>query len=304
MVRRSWLLVPASDSEAVREASSSGADAVVLDLVELVHESAKHDARLCVKEAIALGGDSGAEVFVQVDSELLYADLEVSVWPGLAGVVVSRTESARDVLAADELLASLEDRRGLQAGTVQVVPSVETALGNRNAYDVATASSRVWGLTLGRADLVMGLRPEPSGEIHLLPYLMQRLITVANAAGVTPLGAWWRSPARGLLAGADDTYEAALRGRRAGFRGSLCLSADQVEPLNRGFSPSPGEVDEARRLVELYRAAESEGAAAFRTDDRIADLSTLKQVVALLAYAEACTAHDEAKPQVARAAAS
>jgi citrate lyase beta subunit len=74
--------------------------------------------------------------------------------------------------------------------------------------------------------------------------------------------------------------------------------------LNRGFSPSPGEVDEARRLVELYRAAESEGAAAFRTDDRIADLSTLKQAVALLAYAEACTAHDEAKPQVARAAAS
>jgi len=39
----------------------------------------------------------------------------------------------------------------------------------------------------------MDLRPEPSGELHLMPYLMQRLITAANAAAVMPLGAWWRA---------------------------------------------------------------------------------------------------------------
>ena len=38
------------------------------------------------------------------------------------------------------------------------------------------------------ADLEMDLRPVADGEIHLMPYLMQRLIIVAGAASVTPWG--------------------------------------------------------------------------------------------------------------------
>jgi citrate lyase beta subunit len=94
----------------------------------------------------------------------------------------------------------------------------------------------VRALTLGRADLVMDLRAEPSHEIHLMPYLMQRLIIIARAAGVAPIGAWWRAPDRGLLATPENTYEAAQRGRAIGFKGAMCLRANQVEPLNRAFA--------------------------------------------------------------------
>jgi citrate lyase beta subunit len=82
----------------------------------------------------------------------------------------------------------------------------------------------------------MDLRPEPSGEIHLMPYLMQRLVIVAGAAGVTPLGAWWRAPDRGLLATPENTYKAAHRGRAIGFKGAMCLLAGQVEPLNKAYA--------------------------------------------------------------------
>ena len=98
------------------------------------------------------------------------------------------------------------------------------------------ASKRVRALTLGRADLAMDLRPEPSGELHLMPYLMQRLIIIARAIGVAPLGAWWRAPDRGLLATAENTLQAAKRGRAAGFTGALCLRAEQVAPLNKMYA--------------------------------------------------------------------
>jgi citrate lyase beta subunit len=65
---------------------------------------------------------------------------------------------------------------------------------------------------------------------------MQRLIIIAGAAGVTPIGAWWRAPDRGLLATAENTYQAAHRGRAIGFKGALCLAGHQVEPLNRAFA--------------------------------------------------------------------
>jgi len=235
-MRRSWLLVPASKAEQVAAAPRAGADVIVLDLVELVAEEDKFETRERLQGAVAAVSAGGVEVFVQIDPELCYADLHACVWPGLAGVVVSRAESPQQIVEIDEQLGRLEHERGILPGALKIVAALETARGNHAAYDVARASPRVCGLTLGRADLVMDLRPEPSGEIHLMPYLMQRLIIIARAAGVTPVGAWWRAPDRGLLATPEHSYQAGQRGRAIGFKGAMCLRANQVEPLNRAYS--------------------------------------------------------------------
>jgi len=322
-VRRSWLLVPLTKEAGLLSAGRSGADVVVLDLVELVREEDKPAARELVVAAIATVGAGGAkapavgpvevpalssievpalspvEVFAQVDPELLYADLRACVWPGLRGVVVARLESARQVAEADALLGQLEEERGIAPHTLEIVASLETARGNQDAYNIATASRRIWGLTLGRADLVMDLRPEPSGEVHLMQYLMQRLITVANAAGAVPLGAWWRAPDRGLLATPENTYQAALRGRAIGFKGSLCLRGNQVESLNRGFTPTQAEVQEARRLLESYNAGVAQWVAVIREGDRIIDRGAATQARRLIDWATACAARDQAKSAAA-----
>jgi citrate lyase subunit beta/citryl-CoA lyase len=233
--RRSWLLAPMSRPERVAALARSGTDAIVLDLVELVPEEAKHGARLEVASALATASGAAA-AFVMIDPELAYADLHACVWPGLAGVVVSRAESVAQMREIDELITRLEQQRGIPAGAVEIVVALETARGNQDGYEIAAASPRVAALTLGRADLVMDLRPEPDGEIHLMPYLMQRLIVIAGALGKAPLGAWWRAPDRGLLATPENTYRAARRGRALGFQGALCLSPDQVQPLQRAFT--------------------------------------------------------------------
>ena len=231
--RRSWLLVPVSKPDLLAQSRGAGADVVVLDLVELVAEKDKPAGRQNAKAAISQGG--GAEVFAQVDSRALEADLGACVWPGLTGIVVSRAESPAQIEQAATQLARLERERGMASETVKIVVALETAPGNHAAYDIGRASPRVCGLTLGRADLIMDLRPEPDNEIHLMAYLMQRLIIIAGALDVTPIGAWWRAPDRGLLATPENTYEAARRGRAIGFKGAMCLRANQVEPLNRGY---------------------------------------------------------------------
>jgi citrate lyase subunit beta / citryl-CoA lyase len=271
--------------------------------MEFVPEGMKPAARERLPEVISSVAQGGAEVFAQVDQELLYADLSAAVWPGLSGILIPRLESPRAVAEADSLLTQFEDKRGLRPGTLQIIAVLDTAKGNDAALDIARASRRIWGLTLGRADLVMDLRPEPSGELHLMPYLMQRLIMAANAAGIAPLGAWWRAPARGLLADPDDTYSAAVRGRRIGFQGALCLRANQVEPLNRGFTPASSEAQEARELLADYEAGTQNGTAVMRLQDRIIDLAMARQASQLLAYADACAQRDVGKTQAKRRAA-
>jgi citrate lyase subunit beta / citryl-CoA lyase len=302
-IRRSWLIVPSDDAAQVEQAAASATDVIVLDLMAFVPEGMKPAARERLPEAISKVARGGAEVFAQVDQELLYADLSAAVWPGLSGILIPRLESAQEVAEADGLLTQFEDKRGLRPGTLQIIAVLDTAKGNDAALDIARASRRIWGLTLGRADLVMDLRPEPSGELHLMPYLMQRLIMAANAAGVAPLGAWWRAPARGLLAYPDDTYTAAVRGRRIGFKGALCLRSDQVEPLNRGFTPTSSEAQEARELLADYEAGTQDGSAVMRLQDRIIDLAMARQASQLLAYADACTQRDMGKTQAKQRAA-
>ena len=233
--RRSWLVVPVSKPDLIARAAKSGADVIVLDLAEFVVEADRESARTNFAAALQSARSAGAEAFAQVDPTALYDDLNACVHPGLAGIVITRAESVGEIAEADALLSRLESERGIAAGTVQIVPALETARGNHVGYEIARASPRICALTLGRADLIMDLRAEPSNEIHLMPYLMQRLIIVAGAVGITPLGAWWRAPDRGLYATADSTYAAGRRGRAIGFKGALCLVDQQVEPLNRAY---------------------------------------------------------------------
>ena len=233
---RSWLIVPASRDAAIDEAARAGADVVVLDLFELLADKDKAAARGAMRSSIERARTAGAAVYAQVDPGALEVDLDAAVWPGLAGVVIARAETTQQIGDASLVLDRLERERAVTPGTVRIVAALETARGNHSAYDVLTASPRVHAATLGRADLVMDLRAEPSGEIHLMPYLMQRLVIVCGAAGVTPLGAWWRASDRGLLATPDNTYHAAKRGRAIGFKGAMCLRGDQVAGVNEAFA--------------------------------------------------------------------
>ena len=234
-MRRSWLLVPPFE-DAVDEALGHGPDVLVVDMVELVPPEARAQAvkRLSgvVERAVA---SERTEVFLQVNLNRMSEELEAGIRPGVSGIVLPWLEWRAHVRYADTVLRRLEEGRRITKGSLQVVVSLDTALGNHRAMELINASPRVWGVSLGRADLAMDLRPGPDGEFHLLPFLMQRLIIVAGAAGVTPLGAWWRTPARGLMAPPSDTYEAAARGKALGFRGSFCVAGEQALALNRGF---------------------------------------------------------------------
>ncbi len=311
-------MVPASKPELVERCSTFGADVVVFDLEDMVHDSRKFEARTRVKDGIAQARRGGAEVFVRCDIELLYADLEASIWYGLDGVILPKVTSQAQIEEADALLSELEVVRGVGRAalpgeideaddarsvekSLELHLSLENARGNREGIELIAASPRVRSISLGRADLVMDLRPEPSGELHMMPYLMQRLIALAGKAGVTPIGAWWQGNARGLRASPADTEIAARRGRAAGFKGALCLDLDQVEPLNRGFTPSADECDHARMIIDASAVAEVAGRRYAELGGTLIDRATAEAARALLDRAEACAARDRLKEAAAAA---
>jgi citrate lyase subunit beta/citryl-CoA lyase len=306
-IRRSWLIVPANDSERLAEAARAGADVVVLDLQDMVHETKKHAARKCIRDAIPQICERGSEVFVRADIELLYVDLHAAVWRGLSGVMLPGVTRVEQVQEADSLLGALQAERGVvkppPVGDVleaddPVSPEqalelhlcLDTGRGNWDAVDLILASSRVRSISLGRADLVMDLREEPTGDLHLMPYLIQRLIIIANATGVQPIGAWWRATSRGLVASPEDTLAAAITGRQAGFKGGICMRANQAAALNQGFTPTTSETASAESVLAAPPAAQGNGG--------LIDTSRAAIAANLIAWAAACTAREQGRATV------
>ena len=311
-VRRSWLIVTAHDAGALTEAADSCADVIVLDLQDTVHDSSKHRARENIRVATGQMRSRGAEVFVRSDAELMHADLASSVWPGLTGVMLPGVTSAEQVREADRILGQLEAQRGVvkppPVGEVREADDprepdqaleihlcLDTGRGNWGAMDLIQASDRVKSVSLGRADLVMDLREEPSGDLHMMPYLMQRLIVITSAAKVQPIGAWWRATSRGLVAGYDETLEAATTGRRAGFYGALCMKTNQVAALNIGFTPSVEEISRASVTVDAFTRARASGEPTIAIDREIIDAPRSAIAAKVLEWSAACRARDRSK---------
>jgi citrate lyase subunit beta/citryl-CoA lyase len=85
----------------------------------------------------------------------------------------------------------------------------------------------------------------------------------------------------------DHFLTDAAQGRALGYRGKLCIHPAQVALAHRAFTPSPEEVDRARRLVAAYEEAVAGGHAAIAFDGQMVDEPLARHARAVLAAADA-----------------
>ena len=202
---------------------------VVLDIEDGLPDSEKAAGRRAVADWLHDGG----RAWIRISSAATppwHADLEaLSAAPGLAGIMLAKTESADDVAATAARLPADTPLVGL----------VESALGIESALAIARACSRIaFGVGDFRHDTGMSADP------MVLAYPRARLVIASRAAGLpAPIdGPTLRDQVRHL---ARDTEVA----KAAGMSGRLCLDAGHASTINTLLSPSPVEIDEARRTL-------------------------------------------------------
>lgn len=265
-VRRSILAMPVNVRRFVESASRRNADAVVLDLADAVAPEQRAHARTLVREALSLVTASGAEAWVRVNRDTVEDDCEASVWRGLSGVVLAKTETPEDVQRADRVLGRLEAERGIAPGTTRIAATIESALGVRNAHAIAAASPRVEAVVVGEAGLAadLGLPMAAPDEADALAYPRSVADLAARAVGLAPQG----------------------------HRSAVVLHPQHVEAANRAFTPTTEQVQQALAIVYAFEEADRRGEAYGVHRGRIVDAPAAASARALLAYAEDCAARD------------
>jgi citrate lyase subunit beta/citryl-CoA lyase len=300
LIRRSNLLVPVTDAEAVKSAWRHNADAVTLDLEEGVPAARKAEARALVKDA------SAAEVYVRVNKAFLKADLEASVWPGLRGIMLPQVESAAEVLQAADIVTALERSRGLAAGSLCFIVLLESARAVWDIRAILTASPRVAQAGLDEPDLAGNLgiastlRHDP--EFDPFVYARGRLAFEATAAKVSPVGMAYPLSVQARAAPEAAVHAAATKARNSGMKGVICPHPGWVAPVNAAFTPTPELVAWNRRVREAFAAGVAAGTAAVPLDGKMIDVPVDEWAIVVLAMAEACAARDAEKEAARRTA--
>lgn len=289
-VMRSVLFVPSTVERFVERAPHSGADVVCLDLEDSIAPAEKARARVMAAEAIGSMPDTGYLTFVRVNdlgTGLLEDDLLAVVRPGLDGVLLPKADSAEAVKRVDNYLTILERERELAKGTVGIVPLIETPLGIVNCHEICSASSpRLVGAALGAEDLAAAMRIQRSRGGQEVQWPRAQLALAAHAGGLVPID----TPEPDYSDLEHLEREAALA-RSLGYRGKLCIHPDQVALLNRVFSPTDEEIDEARSIVERFEEEGiAKGRAAIPINGKMVDTPIYRRAKRLIEWAESAPA--------------
>jgi citrate lyase subunit beta/citryl-CoA lyase len=285
---RSVLAVPASNLGMAEKALASAADAVFLDLEDAVAPDEKAGARGKIVRALReLDWHDRPTLYRAnaLDTPYFYRDLvEVVEEAGdrLDIVMIPKVQRPEDLHVAAALLSQIEMAVGLEAGKVELEAQIESAEGLVNVDGIARATERLTALHFGPGDFAASVRMPQTNigtmdewdEVypgHRFHYAMQRIVVAARARGLRAVD--------GPLADYRDEEglrESCLLARSLGFDGKWCIHPAQIETVNEVFSPTPREIEWAKKVVAAYEEASAAGSGAISVDGQMIDAASIK----------------------------
>jgi len=265
---RTFLFTPGNNQIRIEKAYSLGADAVILDLEDAVAVSEKKAARHMVKAVLVKPKDLATYVRINsLTTESFYNDLVEIIEPGLDGIILPKSETAEDVRKVDWLISLLEREKNFPSGKIDLIPLVESALGVLNSKEIAAACPRISRLAFGAMDYTLDIGTGSSKAGSELFYARAQLVAASRAAGKKPPVDTVYPDIRdveGLLAETQAV-------KQLGFFGKLVIHPNQIDPVNKVFSPTEEEVLWAAKAATAFDQAEAQGTASIQLEGKFID---------------------------------
>jgi malyl-CoA/(S)-citramalyl-CoA lyase len=224
-------------------------------------------------------------------------------------VMIPKVEGDWDIHFVDQFLAQLEAKHKLKK-PILIHAILETALGVANVEQIASASPRMQGLSLGPADLAASRRmkttrvggghpgylvrqdpnpddasaPRAVAQQDLWHYTLGRMVDACAATGCLPFYGPFGDIADDIAC--EDQFRNAFL---MGCVGAWSLHPKQIDIARRVFSPPPDEVAWARKVIDEM----GDGSGTVMIDGKMQDDATVKQCKVMVALAKLIAKRDD-----------
>ena len=254
-LRRTWLFGPGADATAHAAMGACGADVLIVDLEDFTPAERRREARAGLDALLASWRAAKCTPAVRINA------LDGDGPDDLAAAMRARPDviaypmasSAAQMRALDDAITGHERVLGLGAGTTEILPVCETALGVADVRVIAAASPRIRAALLGAEDLAADLCAERHPDALELEHARRRFVLDCRAAGIEPVDAPY------TFSDVDGAIREARHARRLGYRCKSLVRPEHAAALNAAMSPQDDEVRRARAMVEAFEAARARG---------------------------------------------
>lgn len=279
---RSLIFVPGNNPRFLEKAKQFDADIVCFDLEDSVPDKEKTTARNLIKSALKLRPSYASSVFVRTNSPSsgkIPRDLEAIIQKGIDGVVIPKVSSVPEIKRIIKNISALEKRRKL--GPVSIIPSIESAKGVVNTYQIASSSKRISAVVFGVFDLLNDMGVEYSKNPEGAKFSRAKIPVDASAAGVASIDAIWQD-----LKDPGGLEKDCKVGRSLGYSGKSIIHPDQISTTHKIFYPTKTEIEWAEKVCRSYLRSVRAGKGATTVDGKMVDEVHFKQAKALLEIAK------------------
>ena len=276
---RSLIFVPGNNSRFLEKAKSLSADIVCFDLEDSVPDKEKKKARGLIKDTLKKRNQYSASVFVRTnspDSNKIEADLKEVVQKGIDGIVIPKVNSSKEIKKIEKIILSLEKKRKITQ--VRLIPSIESALGVIDCYEIASSSKRIDAIIFGIFDLLNDVGIEyTKGNPRGAKYSRYKIPIAAAAAGVYAIDGIWQD-----IKDTSGLKKDCEIGKSLGYVGKSVIYPDQVKIVHKIFHPNKTEIAWAKKVCNIYKKSSKKGKGATVIDGKMIDEVHYKRAKALL----------------------
>ncbi|MCZ6617563.1 MAG: CoA ester lyase [Gammaproteobacteria bacterium] len=277
--RRSVLYMPGANTRALEKARTLACDGIIFDLEDAVAPAGKFHARENVCQAVEEGGYGHRELVVRVnglDSPWGSDDVRAIAPLSVDALLFPKIESFGQI----ENILRVVDKAG--GSHVPLWLMIETPKGILDVQTVAGGSQRIQTLVMGTSDLVKELRARHTETRNNLAYALQHCVLAARSAGLDILDGV-HLDFRNL-----NSFETVCeQGLAMGFDGKTLIHPTQIEIANRVFGVASEEIERARAVLKVWRAAQAEGKGVAELDGQLVENLHAEDAERTLKFAEA-----------------
>lgn len=285
-LRRTMMFMNAQKPGLIKDAYIYGVDSIMLDLEDAVAENQKDAARFSLYHALKTIDYGDTEVIVRInglDTPHWQEDIRCAVAGGADGVRIPTCESAADVQKVEEHVLAAEKEFGVEEGRTLIMAALESPKGVLNAYEIASASDRLFGIALSAGDFHRSMHTHyvPGGiELNTARNL---IVMSARAAGVQCFDT--------VFTNLDDEegFENEVRMiHDMGFDGKSLINPRQIAFVHQTLAPTPKEIATAETYVRTYEEQSKLGVGVYTVNGKMVDIAFIKDASRVIALAKAC----------------
>ena len=242
--RRSVLYVPGSSEKALNKSSTLDVDAIIYDLEDSVAPDSKKESRKAVIDIINSEINKHKEQVIRINSlntDEGREDIKILENCNPDAILIPKVNEAKEVIEIEKFLKNDETK---------IWVMMETALAIVNAYDIAKSSKYLKCFVMGTNDLSNELGIEEDLKRTALQTSFEKCMMATKAYKLSILDGVYND-----IRDSNGFEEECVYSHGLGFDGKTLIHPAQIDICNRVFTPTPDQLEKAKRIVEAFNDA-------------------------------------------------